>query len=615
MTHLATEEVGEAGAPAQRPAEPAQGKGHLSPSRGEAWLSRRWVLALAEVVVSLVAALGFTLLSTHISVNPLVRIGQVSGLAKLQMYAAVLGLPLLAILLFTAYRGSLHRHQLAKRLVCAALAGLATGVVAGGVVVALRGTPWGLGGQEGDPSALIAMANSFLHGEGPSGIYPPLFPGLMAVWAKYRYGAVPGGPGFALKDFQIFFTAIAGPMTYLAWRLLLRPFWALLIAVPSAILFMDPIRPYSHASMLVLLPLLGYTLREMRRAGDRPLRATLLRGAVLGLVFGVVFLWYSGWYVWAAPGVFLLALCVFPWRAGKAVVKRTAAFVGVTLLTAGVVGAPLIYQMARLGSQTPDRYAFLAVYVDPAYVLGWVSDRSGKLEYQTWPVAGEMAGQSGFALLLLFAVGLGVGLGLRNIMVLTAAATLAGAWLARFWFASHMAHDKAVQLFPRTTWIIMYCLMILAVLGMMAVVNRGSGWAERTLRPSGAAPAARVVPRRVVAQLATGMVCAIALFATMGASWSVNRYMPQSDNMTMGIDAWRAHTVKKADGTCPRFAPDKKKCADIVTNDWKQNADDGEIWCGGIGPLNWKAVCGRKAPASELKKEEQEQKEREKANK
>ncbi|MEU9233032.1 hypothetical protein [Streptomyces subrutilus] len=596
MTHLAPEEVGEAGAPAPRPAEAAE----PSPSRSREWLSRRWVLPLAEIVVSLVAALGFTLLSTHISVNPLVRLGQVSGLAKLQQYVAVLGLPLLAVLLYTAYRGSLLRHQAAKRLVCAALAGLATGVLAGGVVVALRGTPWGLGGQEGDPGALIDMANSFLHGEGMSGIYPPLFPALMAAWAKFRYD-MPGGTGFALKDLQIFFTAVAGPMTYLAWRLLLRPFWALLIAVPSALLFMDPIRPYSHGSMLVLLPLLGYCLREMRRSADRPPRPSLLRGAGLGLVFGVVFLWYSGWFVWAAPGVAVLALFLFPWRAGATAVKRSAGFVGITLLTAGVVGAPLIYQMARLGSQHPDRYAFLAVYVDPAYVLGWVSDRSGLLEYQTWPVAGEMAGQSGFALLLLFAVGLGVGLALRNVMVLTAAATLAGAWLARFWFASHMAHDKAVQLYPRTTWIIMYCLMILAVLGMMAVIHRGSGWAERTLRPGDAVPGARVVPRRVVAQLAAGMVCAVALFATMGASWSVNRYMPQSDAMSMGIDAYRAQNTKKADGTCPRYAPDKKKCADIVTNDWRQRPDPGGIWCGGINPLNWPAVCGRKAPASELK--------------
>ncbi|MFE9633933.1 hypothetical protein [Streptomyces sp. NPDC006463] len=609
MTHLAPEAVGQAGSE-HRHAETAEGGRPSSVSPRRAWLSRRWVLPLAEVVVSLAAALGFTLLSTHISVNPLVRVGQVSGLAKLQQYAAVIGLPLLALLLYTAYRGKLPRHQMVKRLVCAALAGLATGVVAGGVVVALRGTPWPLGGQEGDPSALVAMANSFLHGEGVSGIYPPLFPGLMAVWAKIRYD-VPGGTAFALKDFQIFFTAVAGPMTYLAWRLLLRPFWALLIAVPSAILFMDPIRPYSHATMLVLLPLLGYWLREMRSAGERPLRRTLLRGAVLGLVFGLLFLWYSGWYVWAAPGVGMLALFLFPWRAGGAVVKRAGAFVGITVLTAGVVGAPLLYQMARLGSQTPDRYAFLAVYVDPAYVLGWVSDRSGKLEFQTWPAAGEMAGQSGFALLLLFAVGLGVGLGLRNVMVRTAAATLAGAWLARFWFASHMAHDKAVQLYPRTTWIIMYCLMILAVLGMMAVVHRGSGWAERTLRPQGAEPTARVLPRRVVQQLAAGMVCVVALFATMGASWSVNRYMPQSDDMSMGIDAYRAHTIKKADGRCPRFAP-SKTCAEILTNDWRQNPDDGELWCGGIGPLNWQAVCGRKAPASELQKEQQKEQQKDK---
>ncbi|WP_033824204.1 hypothetical protein, partial [Kitasatospora sp. MBT63] len=105
---------------------------------------------------------------------------------------------------------------------------------------------------------------------------------------------------------------------------------------------------------------------------------------------------------------------------------------------------------------------------DPAYVLGWASDRSGTLDFHTWPVAGELAGQTGFALLLIAGVGLGIGLGLRNIAVRAAAATLAGAWLMRFWFASHMAHNKAIQLYPRTTWIIMYCLMILAVLGLMA---------------------------------------------------------------------------------------------------------------------------------------------------
>ncbi|MFE4634684.1 hypothetical protein ACFRJ1_15095 [Streptomyces sp. NPDC056773] len=603
MTNLAPGAVGESvGATGRTPTVDA---GRTSSTGGGATARnpRRRLLALAEIVVSLTAALGYTLLCTHISVNPLNRIGQVSGLAKLQQYVAVLGIPLLALLLYTAYRGTLRRHQLVKRMVCAALAGLATGVIAGGVVVALRGTPWALGGQEGDPSVLIAMGNSFLHGEGMSGIYPPGFPALMAFWAEVRHGGA-RGMGMALQDMQIFFTAVAGPMAYAAWRLLLRPFWALLIAVPSAVLFLDPIRPYSHATMIVLLPLLGYWLREMRRAPERPRGRMLLGGALLGLAFGVLFLWYSGWYVWAAPGVGLLLLFLFPWRGGAAKIKATAAYVGVTVLTAGVVGAPLLYQMVRLGSENPDRYAFLAAYADPAYVLGWVSDRSGELTYQTWPVAGEMAGQSGFALLLLFGVGLGMGLGLRSIMVRTAAATLAGAWLARFWFASHMAHDKAVQLYPRTTWIIMYCLMILAVLGLMATVDRGSGWLRRTLRPAGGEAAARVLPRRVVVQLSAGMVCVLALFATMGASWSVNRYMPDKDATSMGVDAWRAHTIKKLDGKCPRFAP-VKDCADIHVKDWKPNGDDGFLWCGGIPSVDWGTVCGRRAPQSELDRDAQ----------
>ncbi|MEU3060060.1 hypothetical protein AB0P12_19810 [Streptomyces subrutilus] len=594
MTNLAPEAVGQADSarPRTRTRDGAPGP---SSSRARAWASRRWVLALAEAAVSVAAALGYTLLCTRIGINPMNRIGQVSGLARMQLFAAVLGLPLLAVLLYTAYRGRSGRHRTVKRMVCAALAGLSTGVVAGGVVVALRGTPWPLGGQEGDPGVLIDMANSFLSGEGMSGIYPPGFPGLMALWAELRYDGL-GGAGFALHDLQIFFSALVGPMAYLAWRLVLRPFWALLIAVPAAVLFLDPIRPYSHVVMIVLLPLLGHCLMELRRAGTRSTGALLLRGAGMGLVFGVLFLWYSGWYVWAAPGVGLLFLFLFPWRAGAPVVKRALAYVGAILVTAGVIGAPLLYQMARLGSQTPDRYAYLSVYADPAYVLGWASDRAGQLTYLNWPVSGEMAGQSGFALLLLFGVGLGIGLGMRNVMVRTAAATLAGAWLARFWFASSMAQEKAVQLFPRTTWIIMYCLMILCVLGMMTAVQRGSGWTERTLRRAAAEPGAPIIPPRVVRQLSAGMVCVVALFATMGASWSVNRYMPADPTTnTMGLDAWRAHTIKKPNGACPRFAP-TKDCSDINVNVWKPNKDDGKIWCANAVAKDWPAVCGRKAP-------------------
>jgi galactan 5-O-arabinofuranosyltransferase len=159
-----------------------------------------------------------------------------------------------------------------------------------------------------------------------------------------------------------------------------------------------------------------------------------------------------------------------------------------------------------------------------------------------------------------------------------------------------MAHDSAVQLYPRTTWIIMYCLMILAVLGLMTLFDRTRGWADRLGRADGARPGARLIPARVVQQVAAGMVCVIALFGAMGAGWSVNRYMPEDPaKKTMGTDAWRAHTIKKADGSCPVYSP-VSVCADPVVKVWRDAGDHGFIWCGSIPPESWPAVCGRRAP-------------------
>lgn len=550
---------------------------------------RPWQLRLSEAVVSVVAALGYTALCRHISVNPLNRIGQVSGLATLQEYVALIGLPLLAVLLYAAYRGTLRQYELAKRLVCAALAGLATGVVAGGVVVALRGTPWPLGGQEGDPSVLIDMATSIMHGKG-IGVYPPAFPAAMAAWSEMRYGGV-GGAGYALHDLQIICSALVGPMSYLAWRLLLRPFWALLIAVPAAVVFLDPIRPYSHVVMIMLLPLLAAFMRELRRTERRSVRSALLLGVGFGVVFGLMFLWYSGWYLWSAPGVFVLALLLFPWRKGRAAITSAAAFVVSAGVAFAVVGAPLIYEIVRLGASTPDRYAYLSVYADPTYVLGWMSDRSGQLTYDTWPAAGELGPdrvRGAAAAGRRPRDGSGAaehrGADRRG----RAGRRLADALLLR---REHGAHPADPAL-PRTTWIIMYCLMILAVLGLMALVQRGTGWLDRALRAKDSAVG--VISPRVLGQLSAGMVCAVALFATMGASWSINRYMPESSETSMGIDAYRAQEVKKADGTCPKYSP-VTKCADHIVKDWKPTPDTG-LWCSGIPTEDWPAVCGRPAP-------------------
>jgi galactan 5-O-arabinofuranosyltransferase len=561
------------------------------------WTERRWVLPAAEAVVSVAAGVGFMLLCMHISANPFSRVGQVSGLAKVQQYAAMIGLPILAVLLYSAYRGSVQRREIVQRLVCAAVAGLATGIVAGGIAVALHGTPWGLGGQEGDPGNLQGMANDMMRGKGLPGVYPPGFPAVLAAWAELRYNGI-AGVGYALKDLQLLLSALVGPMSYLAWRLMLRPFWALAIAVPSAVLFLDPIRPYSHVVMIILIPLLAACFRDLRRVAERSLRSALLRGIGFGVVFGALFLWYSGWYVWSAPGVLVMGLALFPWRRGFQAIKRALVYLASIVVSAAVVGAPLLYQLARYGEDTTDRYAYISTYIDPAYVLGWMSDRTGNFTYKNWPDTGELAGQSGFAVLLIVGFGLGIGLGLKNMVVRTTAMTLASAWLLRFWFASHMAHDQAVQLYPRTTWIIMYSLMILAVYGLMLLVQRGSGWLGGALKSAGATS---VLPsRKAMAQVTAGLICAVALFTAMGASWNANRYMPDPSTNSMGIDAWRSHTLVKENGTCSKFTPVPGGGCGAVNMELAQppRTDPSfRLWCANtVDDKDYLAVCGRKAP-------------------
>ncbi|MFB7912203.1 hypothetical protein ACFC1T_37805 [Kitasatospora sp. NPDC056076] len=560
---------------------------------------RRRATAVAEAVVGLVTGVGFLLWARSIDVNPLVRIGQVSGLAGLQLHAAVVTVPVLAVLLYVAHRAGPDRYRPALRLGCAVIAGLSTGLVAGGIAVALHGTPWGLGGQEGDPGNVMGMADDMIRGQGLPGVYPPLFPALLAVWAELFHGAhgAVAGVGFAMQDLQLLCTAVAGPLAYLAWRLLLRPFWALLIAAPAAVLFIDPIRPYSHSAMLVMVPLLAACLRDLRRAHRLPTRTAVRRAVTYGSAMGVVFLWYSGWFVWAAPGVLVLSGFSIPWRAGTARLRRTLLFLGVTVVSAAVVGAPLLYQLVRFGATTKDRYAMITVYADPAYVMGWASDRAGTQTYHNWPVGGELAGQSAFTLLLLAAAALAIGLGSGGVLVRTVATVLVSSWLLRFWFAAKMERTQAVQLYPRTTWIIMYCLIVLAVLGLMLAVRRTAAW-SRTLSRPGSGPATGrnlLAVRRVTA----AGVCAIALFTAMAASWSANRYMPTTASgvLDMGLDAWRAHVLKDATGQCPRYSP-VATCAgvnqDLTAR--REASDDPALWCAGVPAAEWPVTCGRRAP-------------------
>jgi galactan 5-O-arabinofuranosyltransferase len=140
---------------------------------------------------------------------------------------------------------------------------------------------------------------------------------------------------------------------------------------------------------------------------------------------------------------------------------------------------------------------------------------------------------------------------------------LAGAWLLRFWLASQMYATGAVQLYPRTSAEILYCLLLLTVVA----VRYGLRWARDRLavpdrrdngRPTEVAAAVAGVPARV------GLLCAALLLALSMGSAIADRYLPRNDG-SVGLLAYVAQMVRQPDGRCPDYSRDT--CA----------ADPGEL--------------------------------------
>ena len=105
----------------------------------------------------------------------------------------------------------------------------------------------------------------------------------------------------------------------------------------------------------------------------------------------------------------------------------------------------------------------------------WRNDLPG--DVGPWPPPGELAGVGVFVLLLVVGLGLGVALGGRRTPVIALCALLAGACLLRFWFASQAYATGAVQLYPRTSAEILYCLLLLSVLA----IRYGMEWVRDRL--------------------------------------------------------------------------------------------------------------------------------------
>jgi hypothetical protein len=487
-------------------------------------------LGAAEAVVAIGAALLSVALSRSVVVNPTDRVGQVSGVAALDLRFVLLGLFVVGACLITG-RFAGPAWPLVTQLACAAVAGLATGLIAGGILLALRGTDWPLFANGGDSGQLLRWADNLLAGRGIPADYPPAVIHLIAWWSELTGDSTPR----SLRSLQVGGTALFGPAGYLAWRLLLAPGWALAVMLIATLPLLEPYKPYTTVVLVVLVPVLVALLGVLRRVADASWRRVVAVGIGAGMALGLLFVSYSGWFVWSGPGVLAAALALFPWRTAPARGAALLALAGGGLI---LVAAGHLLGILTAAGTVQDRFFYFDTAVDPAYFAMWRNDLPG--DVGPWPPPGELAGVGVFVLLLVLGLGAAVALGGRRTPVITLCALLAGAFLLRFWFASQAFATGAVQLYPRTSAEILYCLLALSVLA----VRYGGRWLRERIR--GDRPSS-------IAVTVGGLAAALLLGLSIGSSVA-DRYQPRNDG-SVGLLAYVAQNVRQPDGRCPDYGP------------------------------------------------------------
>ena len=499
----------------------------------------------AELCAAVVGAGVMVGAARFIDVDPVARTGQVSALAALQVRFSVLGLVLVGVLMGAhRWRGG-RGYGAAKRVVCAGFAGLASGFLGGGIVVALRGTPWPLFGLSGDTGRLVEWSESIVHGHGnPNPTYPPLTLHALAWWAQLFHH---GDTATAFRDMEIGGAGLTGPAAYLAWRFVLSPLWALVVGVVPAYAIIDPYKPYGAVVMIVLLPLFVVSVRHTMRVGDMAWRGVLVSALLFGVLYSVLFLIYPGSSLWSAPGLVAAVLLLFPW--GKAQVGKLLAFIGVTVAVFGVLCGWYVKDL--IGPGNVDRAYGFDAYTDPAFFSMWRTDMPG--DVGQWPPPGELAGVGLFSVLTFAGLGVALWLGWRRPLAVTVACVFIGTWLWRMEVASRMWATGTVQLWPRTGNQLLYCILVLGAAATAFVASRVASWPP--------------LPSRLGAHV--GVLAAVLLVLGSAASSVSDYWMPAKTN-SYKILAYVSQTMRKPDGTCPKYAPNHE-CSATGDQSWMNN--------------------------------------------
>jgi galactan 5-O-arabinofuranosyltransferase len=503
---------------------------------------QRAVGVLLEIATTVAVLTALLVWCSRIDHNPLVRVSQVSGLAKIDLRFLLIGSLVIAVAFAAERLGSPLIRERARRMACAGIAALASGIVAAGVLFSLNGTPYGILAGGSDFGWIASWINQYEQ----TGSFPSHYPPL-PIYLLWFITSITGDPvSIATKPYEIVGTALYGPLAYFCWRTILKPIWALAIGVVAMIPFIEPFKVYAQLILVLFVPIMIKFLHSVRKADELSRRRAAWHGAAFGLVFALLFLTYSGWFVWALPGALLCLALIAPWRRA---LDRALILLG----SAAVVFLPLTW-VHLTGLLAPsggvnDGYQYFDTRTEPAYIAMWRNDSFASVG-PVWPPLGELGNVGLFTVLLVAGLAIALVLGWRKTPVILATLMIAGAWLLRFYLAGKMYQNGQVRLYPRTTAIILYLLLVLIGFAIYYGVRRLSRLYQRVMEATGSSREGVGLGEAVPTTL---MLIPLLLLFLFTGSATADRLMPANKPGTDAYATWISHTSKLPDGTCPKF--------------------------------------------------------------
>jgi galactan 5-O-arabinofuranosyltransferase len=170
----------------------------------------------------------------------------------------------------------------------------------------------------------------------------------------------------------------------------------------------------------------------------------------------------------------------------------------------------------------------------------WRND-SGANVGPVWPPLGELGNVGLFSVLLVAGLALALVLGWRRTPVVVACTTIAGAWVLRLYLAGKMFETNSVKLYPRTTQLILYLLLILVGYATYYATQRVSDLYHRL-----AATDRSPVPFALL------LAPLLMLFMFIGSA-TVDRLMPADKPGTDADATWISHATNLPNGRCPTY--------------------------------------------------------------